>query len=54
MATSVDRATPRVVLAAALIAGWMMLLFTGHAFGGAVHGLFLGALLAFPWRAALR
>lgn len=29
------------------------MLFTGQALGGAVHALFVAALLAFPWRAAL-
>lgn len=53
MLRRLTRPTPRVFLATLLVAAWMILLFTGHAAGGAVHGLFLAALLAFPWRVAL-
>lgn len=39
------------VVAAALFAGaWLGLLLSGHAFGGAVHLLAVGALFAAPWR----
>jgi hypothetical protein len=42
----------RAVFSLILISAWLALLFSGLAFGGAVH-LFLAAALAlFPWRAA--
>jgi hypothetical protein len=53
VAFSLDRPSVRVILAALLIATWMLLLFTGKAFGGGVHALFVAALVVFPWRAAL-
>jgi hypothetical protein len=45
--------TARVFLTMILVASWMMLLFTGHAAGGAVQALFVAALVVFPWRSAL-
>lgn len=30
--------------------GWMLLLFSGWIFGGAVHLLLVAALALFPWR----
>ncbi|MFY9824515.1 MAG: hypothetical protein WAM82_24275 [Thermoanaerobaculia bacterium] len=35
-----------------LISGWLALLFSGWAFGGAVHLLLVAALAVFPWREA--
>lgn len=43
--------TPRAALALTLFTGWLALLFVGHAAGGAVHLLLVGALGLFPWRA---
>jgi len=43
---------PRAAVALLLFSGWLALLFTGHAGGGAVHLLLLGALAVFPWKAA--
>ena len=34
-----------------LVSAWMGLLFAGHAAGGAVHLLLVGAAVAFPWKA---
>ena len=34
-----------------LASAWMGLLFAGHAAGGAVHLLLVGAAVAFPWKA---
>jgi hypothetical protein len=42
---------PRTALALLLLSGWMALLFSGHAAGGAVHLLLAGALAVFPWKA---
>ena len=41
----------RSALAFLLFSGWMALFFAGHAAGGAVHLLLLGALGVFPWKA---
>jgi len=43
--------TLRVALALLLFTSWLALLFTGFAFGGAVHLVFLAALVLFPWKA---
>jgi hypothetical protein len=40
----------RLVLAAACLAGWLVLLFLGYAAGGAVHLLAVGGVLLAPWR----
>jgi len=37
-------------LAAALLAAWLVLLFSGWVLAGAVHLLLALALLLFPWR----
>lgn len=42
----------RAVAGLVLISAWMALLFSGLAFGGAVHLLLGGGLALFPWRAA--
>ncbi len=42
----------RVVTAMALIAAWLILLFTGWTLGGAVHLLLLASLVVFPWSGA--
>lgn len=42
----------RASLALTLFSGWLALLFSGFAGGGAVHLLLLAALALFPWRAA--
>lgn len=34
----------------AALSGWMLMLFSGWIFGGAVHLLFAAALALFPWR----
>lgn len=44
------RANLRVLAAAALAGGWLGLLLSGHAFGGAVHLLAVAALVVAPWR----
>jgi hypothetical protein len=44
----------RAALAAVLFSSWLALLFSGLAFGGAVHLLPAGALVLFPWRAAAK
>ncbi|MEA2599480.1 MAG: hypothetical protein QOF89_472 [Acidobacteriota bacterium] len=41
----------RAALALVLFSSWLALLFSGLAFGGAVHLLLLAALGLFPWRA---
>jgi hypothetical protein len=46
------RSELRLLVAAALIPAWLLLLFTGHPFGGATHLLLVAALVVFPWRAA--
>ena len=34
----------------AALSGWMLLLFSGWIFGGAVHVLLVATLVLFPWR----
>jgi hypothetical protein len=41
----------RAVFSLILISAWLALLFSGLAFGGAVHLLLGAALVLFPWRA---
>jgi hypothetical protein len=43
--------TPRAALALSLLSLWMAGLFSGVFAGGAIHLLFAGSLLLFPWRA---
>ena len=40
----------RAVLSSALLSAWLILLFTGWSFGGAVYLLLAAALVLFPWR----
>ena len=40
----------RLLLSVVTLAGWMLLLFLGWTFGGAIHLLLIGAAVAFPWR----
>ena len=42
--------TFRLVLVGLAISGWMVLLFAGFTFGGAIHLLLLAGLAGFPWR----
>ena len=42
----------RLTLSVALLSGWLILLLSGVALRGAVHLLFVGALILFPWREA--
>jgi hypothetical protein len=42
----------RLVLSAASFSAWLVLLLSGHRFGGLIFGFFLAALVLFPWRAA--
>jgi len=42
----------RVVLAGACFSAWMVLLLSGHRYGGAIFVFLLAALVLFPWRAA--
>jgi hypothetical protein len=44
------RSTVRLLAAAALVAAWMALLFTGHLLHGAAHLALVAALVALPWR----
>lgn len=44
----------RIVLSLLALTAWMMLLFTGWAFAGAVHLLVIVALALFPWRSLPR
>lgn len=44
----------RLFAAAAGIAAWMLLLFTGWAFAGLVHALLVVALFLVPWHALPR
>ncbi|HSS49250.1 MAG TPA: hypothetical protein VLX28_09900 [Thermoanaerobaculia bacterium] len=46
--------TIRALLSLILISAWLALLFSGRAFGGAVHLLLAAALAVFPWRAAAK
>jgi hypothetical protein len=39
-----------LVISAILFSAWMLLLFFGHTFGGAVYLLFGAALALFPWK----
>ena len=41
----------RLFAAAVAVAAWLLLLFTGWAFGGLVHGLLVLALFLVPWHA---
>jgi hypothetical protein len=38
------------VVAAALLAAWLLFLLFGHSLGAAVHLLLVLALMAVPWR----
>jgi hypothetical protein len=40
----------RIAAALLLFTGWLALLFSGFAWGGAVHLLLAGGLALFPWR----
>jgi hypothetical protein len=40
----------RLLLASALLSGWLLLLLVGWILGGAVHLLLVAALATFPWR----
>jgi hypothetical protein len=40
----------RLVLCALAFSGWLLLLFGGYAFGGAVHLLLAAGLALLPWR----
>jgi hypothetical protein len=40
----------RLTASLALVSAWLVLLLLGHAFGGAVYLLLVGALAVFPWR----
>jgi hypothetical protein len=52
MAGSILRSpTLRAALALLLFSGWLTLLFSGVALGGAVHLLLACAFAAFPWKA---
>ncbi|HEX4964010.1 MAG TPA: hypothetical protein VF173_24500 [Thermoanaerobaculia bacterium] len=44
----------RAVAGLVLVSGWLALLFSGLAFGGAIHLLLAGGLGVFPWRSALK
>ncbi len=44
----------RILAAAIALAVWLVLLFTGWAFGGLVHALLVAALFLVPWRAVPR
>ncbi len=44
----------RLTLSVALLSGWLILLLSGVALGGAVHLLLLASLVLFPWREARR
>ncbi len=41
----------RMLLAGSCFSAWLVLLLSGHRFGGAIFLLFLAALVLFPWRA---
>lgn len=41
---------PRLTLSVALLSGWLILLLSGVALGGAIHLLLLASLVLFPWR----
>jgi len=38
------------VISSALLSAWLILLFTGWSFGGAVYLLLAASLALFPWR----
>lgn len=40
----------RLLLSAGLLSAWLVLLFSGWSFGGAVHLLLAATLAVFPWR----
>ena len=40
----------RTLIAAALFSTWMVCLFSGWAFGGAIHLALALSLVLFPWR----
>jgi hypothetical protein len=40
----------RTAAALLLFTGWLALLFSGFAWGGAIHLLLAGGLALFPWR----
>lgn len=44
----------RIYLAAGCLSAWLLLLFTGFVFGGAVHLVLVVALVAMPWGAVLK
>lgn len=48
-----DRPTLRAALALAALSAWLVLLFGGWTFAGAVHLLLAAAVALFPWRAAV-
>lgn len=39
-----------ILLTAALLSAWLILLLIGQSWGGAVHGLLIASWLTFPWR----
>jgi len=41
--------TLRLLISAAVLSTWLVLLFSGWAFGGAVYLLLAVALVVFPW-----
>jgi hypothetical protein len=43
--------TLRLLISAAVLSTWLVLLFSGWAFGGAVYLLLGAALVVFPWTA---
>jgi len=43
--------TLRLLISAALLSTWLVLLFSGWAFGGVVYLLLAAALVVFPWTA---
>jgi hypothetical protein len=43
-------ARTRLFASAAAFAAWIVLLFLGYAWGGAVHLLLAAALVLYPWR----
>ena len=42
----------RLWISALCVSAWLMLLFSGWSFGGAVHLLLVAAAVLFPWKAA--
>lgn len=43
----------RLVGSLICLSAWLMLLFVGSTFGGAIHLLLLASAILFPWRSAL-